>query len=170
MSTYTTAQTQTFTLVHAKYLASKVATDLKRVQRFYEFPSDYFIGAYETEMTELLKMGYLDTVTYGFQRNGIWIEPTLRYTAKELAAYTSSDDDPGRVRPGANISGAEFTSFLQYSSKWALLTQAERDRFKGNLPFQRGYGDTPSSSGYFSADNTYSSGGRSLNRSSLKSF
>ena len=66
-------------------MAAKVATDLKRMQRFYGSPSDRASPSYEAEVTELLKAGYLGTVTYGFRRDGNWIEPTLRYTARDLA-------------------------------------------------------------------------------------
>ena len=37
----------TFTLTHAKYIASKVATDLARIQRFYDLPTNSQIHAYE---------------------------------------------------------------------------------------------------------------------------
>ena len=40
MSTsFTITETTTFTLTHAKYMAAKVATDLKRMQRFYGAPN-----------------------------------------------------------------------------------------------------------------------------------
>ena len=101
----TATETRTFTLTHARHLAAKVATDLKRLQRLYGELSDARIEQFEGEATELLRQGYLQSVTYGFQRNGNWIEPTLRYTARELADG-GIDDDPGRVRPGANVEGA----------------------------------------------------------------
>ena len=66
-------------------MAAKVATDLKRMQRLYGSPSDADIASYETEVIDLLKAGYLGTVTYGFRRDNDWIEPTLRYTAHDLA-------------------------------------------------------------------------------------
>ena len=87
MSTsYTTSTANTFTVVHARDMAAKVSTDLKRMQRLYGLPSDAAIAAYETEVVELLRRGYLGTAFYGFRRDGKWIEPTLRYTAHELAA------------------------------------------------------------------------------------
>ncbi|MCP2937770.1 hypothetical protein NK983_34245, partial [Salmonella enterica subsp. enterica serovar Typhimurium] len=78
---------------------AKVAADLKRLQRLYGNVSDERIAQFEGEATELLRQGYLGTVTYGFKRDGSWIAPTLRYTANELAS-SATDDDPGRVRPG----------------------------------------------------------------------
>ena len=107
---YSYTESRTFTVTHARHMAAKVATDLKRMQRFYGKPSDESIADYETEATEMLRAGYLDTVTYGFKRDGKWIEPTLRYTARDLAGASANDDDPGRIRPGADIGGASFRS------------------------------------------------------------
>jgi hypothetical protein len=167
---FTSTESQTFTATHAKHLASKVATDLKRMQRFYNYPSDSSIASYETEIIELLKKGYLGTVTYGFKKDDKWIEPALRYTAKDLSGMMLSDDDPGRVSPGANVEGASFYSYLTYSSAWDRLTSEERDTFKKDLPFQRGGADEPGINGYLSTDKTYSSGGKALERSIVKSY
>lgn len=169
-SSYTATATQTFTLTHARHLAAKVATDLKRLQRLYGSPSDDSITRYEGEVTELLRQGYLSTVTFGFKRDGSWIEPTLKFTARELQGQ-GLDDDPGRVRPGQNVSGATFYSFLTYSSAWHQLTESQRNAVKQQLPVQRGEADEPQvSGGYFSEDRTYSSGGRALGRSSVRSY
>lgn len=168
MSSYTYSNSTTFTITHARYLAAKVATDLKRMQRFYGRPSDAEIEEYETEMIELLRNGYLGTVTYGFIKDGKWIEPTIKYNAMQLTL--DMDDDPGRVPVGANINGAYFHSYLTYSSKWNNLSWDDQDKFKKALPFYRGGADEPTINGYLSQDKTYSSGGRSLNRSIIKSY
>lgn len=168
---YTLAETTTFTLTHARHMAAKVATDLKRMQRLYGYPSDGDIADYEAEVIELLKEGYLGTVTYGFWRNGDWIEPSLRYTARDLADASANDDDPGRIRPGADITGASFYSYLTYSTAWDDLTEAEKEAFKKNrLPFVRGGAPKPGISGYLSQDRIYSSGGRALDRASVRSY
>jgi hypothetical protein len=167
---FTIAETESFTITHARRMAAKVATDLKRVQRLYGDPSDARIANYETEITLLLKEGYLETVTYGYQRDGNWIEPTLRYTARDLAGAAANNDDPGKVRPGANIGGAEFRSYMTYNAAWDRLTDAEKEAFQKNLPFSRGNASEPGVSGYLSSDRTYSSGGRALDRSSVRSF
>lgn len=170
MSTsYSLSESTSFTVTHARHLGAKVKTDLMRIQRFYDYPRDAWLDHYETEIVELLRHGYLGTVTYGFRRNGQWIEPTLRYTAQQLAAG-GVDDDPGKVRPGANVTGADFYSYLTYSAKWDGLTTEQRQAFKSALPFQRGGADEPGSAGYFVSDRTYSSGGRALGRSSMRSY
>lgn len=167
---YSIAETKTFTVTHARHLAAKVAADLKRLQRLYGHISDERIAEFEGEVIELLRLGYLGTVTYGFQRNGNWIEPTIRYTAQELA-YSDTDDDPGRIRPGLDISGAVFHSYLTYSDAWWALTSDQRASIKAQLPLQRTNGTEPQvSNGYFADDKTYSSGGRSLGRASVRSY
>lgn len=166
---HTISETTTFTITHARHIAAKVATDLKRMQRFYGKPSDVDIKDYEIEVIELLKANYLGTVAYGFRRDGNWIEPTLKYTAQELAEGSASDD-PGRIRPGANIDGATFSSYLTYSSAWDYLPDSERENFKKSLPFQRTSAPEPGVSGYFSPDLVYSAGGRALNRASVRSY
>jgi Bacterial HORMA domain family 1 len=167
---YTVSQSTTFTITHAKYIASKVATDLKRIQRFYGNPSDAEILDYESEVVQLLKSGYLGTVTYGFKKDGKWIEPTLKYMASDLIGTNFNDDDPGKIRPNVNILGASFHSYLTYSSAWDNLSVEARQAFKNQLPFQRGSGLEPGVEGYYDKDLTYYSGSRALHRSSVRSF
>lgn len=166
---FTVTESQTFTITHARHLASKVAIDLKRIQRFYYVPSDRDIQEYEDELTALLKAGYLEEVTYGFKRNGEWIEPTVRYRARDLNGWDGVDDDPGKIRPRADVSGASFYSFLTYSAKWAHLTSDEQKEFKRGLPFFRGGASEPGVSGYLEEDRSYSAGGRAISRSSVRS-
>lgn len=167
---YTSTESTNFTVTHATHIAAKVATDLKRLQRFYGKPSDNDIAGYETEMVALLKAGYLDTISYGFKRGGEWIEPMLRYTARELGGTATNDDDPGRVRPGADTFGASFCSFLIYSATWYNLTDEGRATFESELPFQRTGGSEPGVNGYLQDDRIYSAGGRTLSRASVKTF
>ena len=163
-------ESATFTVTHARHMAAKVATDLKRMQRLYDVPSDAGIDAYEAELIALLKAGYLGTVWYGFKRDGRWIEPTIKYTARDLYDASATDDDPGRIRRGADISGASFYNYLTYSAAWDDLTAYEQDAFKKSLPFYRRGAAEPTVNGYLSHDRTYSSGGRALDRASVRSY
>lgn len=169
-SSYSITATTTFTVTHARHMAAKVATDLKRIQRFYGEPSDKEIADYEAEVIELLKYGYLGVVTYGFKQDGQWVEPTLRYTARDLQGDSATDDDPGRIRAGASVAGLIFTSFLSYSPAWDKLSSAEQDTFKQTLPFYRTGATEPKVNGYLADERTYSSGGRALSRHSVRSF
>jgi Bacterial HORMA domain family 1 len=165
---YTATETKTFTLTHARHLAAKVAADLKRLQRLYGGISDQRISEFEAEVTELLRQGYLANVTYGFKRDGSWIEPALRYTASELE-NGATDDDPGRVRPGIDITGASFHSYLTYNAAWWALTPEQRIAIEGALPLQRTGQPASPVNGYFAEDKTYSAGGRSLGRATIRS-
>ena len=171
-SSYTISETTTFTVTHARHMAAKVATDLKQIQRLYGgHPDDDRISKYEEEAILLLQFGYLKEVKYGFRRNDKWIEPTLEYKAHNLLADAyADDDDPGKIRPGANVVGAVFGSFLYYTQAWHNLSEKERKNFEKRLPIQRDSRDDSDVDGYLSPDRTYSAGGRSLVRSSVRSF
>lgn len=169
-STQTITEASTFTITHARYLASKIATDLKRMQRMYGRPTEKEISNYEAEAIAFFKAGYLATVTYGFKRNGEWIEPTLRYVAAELSGLATTDDDPGRVRPGADISDASFGSYLTYTLAWSNLTASDKESFEKALPLQRTGANEPTINGYLSQDKTYSAGGQSVSRSTVRSL
>jgi hypothetical protein len=169
VSSYSYINSTTFTITHARHIAAKIATDLKRVQRFYGKPSDVDIAAYEGEAVALMHAGYLKEVTYGFKKGGSWIEPTLRYTATQLG-LAGGDDDPGRIRPGADVSGASFGSFLTYTDSWSSLSSAEREAFEKSLPLYRNTAAEPGISGYVTQDKSYSAGGLTLNRSTIRSF
>lgn len=165
---YTYSDSTTFTLTHAKRLASKVRTDLMRVHRLYGGqPSVASIDKYETEITALLHAGYLKRVTYGFKKNGNYISPTLKYEASDLAS-NGIDDRPGKIPIGQDVSGATFYSFLSYSSKWFALSTQDQESFENGLPYQRTTADEPGVTGYFASDKTYSAGGRSMNRSVVR--
>ena len=168
--TYSHTQTTSFTITHARHLAAKIVTDLKRIQRFYGSPSDSDIADFEAEATELLRAGYLGTIAYGYRRNGYWIEPMLTYTARELVGTSVDNDDPGKIRPRADTSGATFYSYLTYSSAWRTLSPNEQAAFEENLPFRRTPASESGVSGYSVQDRTYSAGGRALDRASVRSF
>lgn len=166
-TTFTQSGIQSFTIIHARYMASKVATDLRRFQRLYSAPSDASIANYEAELIELLKHDVVETVIYGFKRNGKWTEATVRY--RSIGGSLSADDDPGKIRPGLDVAGASFTSFLVFNGKWSTLSDADRASIESGLPFQRGSGTMPElEAGYWADDLTYGAGGRGLARSTVR--
>lgn len=169
MSTsYTSTAVETFSVVHARYIASKVATDLKRFQRFYNEPTDVWIDWYEGELTELLNRDVVGNVIYGFKRDDRWTEATVRYTALPGGSL-SVDDDPGKIRPGLDVGSAVFTSFLTYSDKWQQLSLAEKAAIERACPFARTTGPTPAlEAGYWASDLNYLAGGRGLGRSTVR--
>lgn len=168
MSSYTITSTESFTVTHARRIASKVATDLKRFQRFYGSPDDVWIGDYEAELVGLLQHEAVDTVVYGFKRNGFWTPASVKYRALPGGAL-AADDDPGKIRPGVDVAGSTFTSFLSYSLAWFALTAGERDRIEQGLPFLRSTGTAPGlETGAWADDLNYVAGGRGLGRSTVR--
>lgn len=161
-TTQTISSTSTFTVVHAQYLASKLAADLRQMQLFYGKPSDKQIQDYISEVVVLLKGGYLATVSYGFRSAGQWVM-VIKYDAV-TGGVLLSDDRAGRVRYGVNVTGATWYSFLTYSPKFLSLSNAEREEVEALLPFARSSAEEPRIGGAWATDRSYSNGGVSLQR------
>jgi hypothetical protein len=173
MGSYSVTATVAFTITHARQIASKVATDLKRLQGLYKSsdPSDAEIDAYEEELTYLLKHDAVSCLVYGYKRNGSWTAACVRYTVA-VDGSVQTDDDPGKIRPGHDVNGATFTSFLSYSSSWWQKSEDERERIKKESPITRSsQATTPGlERGYWSDDRSYCAGGRGVSRSSVKVY
>ena len=152
-NTFTTSTT--FTRTDAKYLASKVVSDLRGMKDYYGRPDESLIRDYYEELAELLVGGYVASVEYGFKRNGQRVV-TLFYELRTDGSLT--DGKSGGVYARADISGAKWFSFLVYSSKWDLLSPSAQQEIEARLPFQRSYGQAPQDgSGYWVTDRSYSS-------------
>jgi len=166
MSTTFTNSTS-FTRTHARYLASKVAADLRQMRIFYAQPSDAAIDNFVIELTELLVGGYLASVDYGLRRNGGWVV-ALSYTVRN--GTLSADDRAGRVPVGADVAGASWYSYLRHSDKWSGLTQSERDRIEATIPVKRTGASEPGmgSGNVWIEDKVYTSAGTSFTRRTLK--
>ena len=135
--TYSYTTSSTFTRVHARYIASKVAADLRQMQLLYGKPTSSQIDDYMEELTELLAGRYLDSVEYGFRRDGKVIL-SLKYTAAPDGTLIA-DDRAGRIPTGVDISKTIWFSYLWTNSKWSALTYSERERIEQTLPFKRAY-------------------------------
>lgn len=157
--TYTT----TFTESKARYIASKVAGDLRQMMRVYGRPTEGWIDRFIEELAILLPKGYVDSVDYGFQANGRWLI-VLRYTAQSDGAL-SRDDRSGGVPLDVGAQGADFRSFLRPSANWWKLSAEERERVERSLPFRRTAGNEPETAdGLWVDDKVYSSGGVGVSR------
>ncbi|MFC0039518.1 hypothetical protein [Actinomadura rayongensis] len=165
-TSYTRTESQTYSLASAKYVASKIATDLRQVQRYYGKPSATEIEDYALEAALLSYGGYVNKVIYGFKRSGNWIL-TLEYASVDGTLV--ADDRAGGIYRHADTAGAVFTSYLFYSSKWSQLTGADRDDFIKGLPFSRVNAAAPGyMGGYHTSDRTYSANGSGFTRSTYR--
>ena len=162
-NTYTT----TFTITYARYMTSKVKTDLKLLQRAYGSPSDSRIDAFGEEAAQLLASGYLDTVTYGF-KHGENLILALRYTAQGNGLLLE-DDRAGGIPRGVDTTGVPFYSHLTYSEAWYQLPEADRESFEASLPLSRIGAPAPGTTGgYWTSDRNYSSNGSGVTRGAFR--
>jgi Bacterial HORMA domain family 1 len=160
---HTTTASKTYTLSNAKYVASKVRTDLRQFQRWYGDPSDAEIDAYHDELVILSADAYVDQVKYGFKRGGIWVL-TLEYRFRYDGTLVG-DDRAGGVRHPFNPNGASFTSYLYWSPGWRELTPTEQDAVRKTLPIARTpTGEPQYAPGRYASDRTYAVDGSGASR------
>src|SRR5262249_6875725 len=136
----------------------------------YGHPSESDINNYGTELALLLRDGYVAKYEFGFQ---IGDERLLcwRYTVvnSDLAA---TDDRPGGIISGIDVTKAVFYNQLTLSSTWAALNDEDRERIKAGLPIQRVVREGPKDGrGYWQEnERQYSSNGVSLPRATFRPY
>lgn len=157
----------TFTIVHARYLASKVAADMHLCAQYYGKPSEEQIRAYAEELAQYLNAGYVKEYEFGYKKAGRRIV-SWRYRVNLSGALTT-DDRPGKIVPYVDITGAVFFNFLTQNSQFFQLSDREQARFEASLPFQRADGEPPSDGlGYWLSDRNYFSNGCGVNRQTFQ--
>ena len=160
-------RTSIFTIVHARYLASKVAADMHLCAQYYGKPSETRIREYAEELAQYLNAGYLCEYEFGFQKDGKRLV-SWRYNVDSNGALTT-DDRPGKVLPYVEIAGAVFFNFLTQNSRFSNLSTAEQTRFEAGLPIRRTDGEPPANgSGYWVSDRNYFSAGCGLSRQTFQ--
>lgn len=165
--TFSATNTATFTIVHARYLASKAAADMHLCGQYYGRPTEASIREFAEELAQYLNAGYLKEYEFGFQKDGKRIV-SWRYKVDANGLLTT-DDRPGKVVPHVDVTGATFFNFLTQNVRFFSLTSAEQARFEAGLPFQRTSGKAPSDgAGYWASDRNYYSGGCGLNRQTFQ--
>jgi HORMA domain-containing protein len=165
-TSFTRSATATFSLSSARYVASKIATDLCQLRRYYGTPTDTQIAEYAEEAAILTYHGYVEKVIYGFQRGPSWIL-TLEYTV--VNGTLTTDDRAGGVYRRADVAGAVFHSYMNRTPAWRSLTDADRNEINKTLPFTRTPADAPGYiGGHHTFDRTYSAQGAGFTRSSYR--
>lgn len=166
----TRTATESFTLTYAKYLASKVTSDMWRCKQLYGRPTEEDINSYGTELALLLRDGYVEAYEFGFKKDDQRLL-SWRYAVDSSGNLSAADDRPGGVIAGVDVSSAAFFNQMTKSSSWFSLSQEERDRISTGLPFQRVTKDGPKDGlGYWQEDRSYSSNGVSLSRKTFRPY
>jgi hypothetical protein len=167
--TYTTTRSESFTIVHARQLSSKVAADMHLCALYYGKPTEQKIREYAEELAQIINNRYLDEYEFGYKKEGVRVV-TWRYKA-DTNGIIKTDDDPGQIVSYIDVTGASFFTYMTWNSKFDNLTQAEKDRFRKSLPIQRTVGDGPSDgNGYWTGDHNYHSTGTSLGRQTFQPY
>jgi len=166
----TLATTQTFTRTHARYLASKVVSDMYQCARLYGGPACDSVADYEVELVEMLVGGYVYEYEFGFKNDGKRVV-SWQYAVNAAGDLVGggTDDSAGSVYARAKIAGATYFNFMSYSQKWLDLSQGERDAARAAVPISRSTGTLPTDgSGYWAHDKTYTNGGTSVSRRTFR--
>jgi len=165
----TRTASESFTLTHAKYLASKVTADMLRCLQNYGRPAQNDINNFGTELALLLRDGYVEAYEFGFSQDDQRLL-SWRYEV-DGSGINSTDDRPGRIVSGVAIANATWFNQLTFSNTWLALPQAERDRIRTGLPIQRVTKDGPKDGrGYWTNDLNYSASGVSLGRRTFRPY
>ena len=159
---------ESFTRTHAKYLASKVVTDLYQCSRLYGSPSATDVAGYEEELVEMLAGGYVSEYEFGFKKGDGRIV-SWQYRVTVLGTLVGGDDRAGGVYAKADVSGASYYNFMTYSFAWSNLTPAQQDAVRSRHSIVRSSGSLPADgNGYWTQDRTYSNGGVSVGRRTFR--
>jgi hypothetical protein len=160
-------RTATFTIIHARYLSSKVAADMHLCAQYYGRPSEERIREYAEELAQYLNEGYVEEYEFGYEKGGRRIV-SWRYRVDSNGVLTT-DDRAGKVVPYVDITGAVFFNYLTQNSRFFQLSSSEQARFKAGLPLQRVSGEPPADgAGYWMSDRNYFSGGCGLYRQTFQ--
>jgi hypothetical protein len=156
--TQTLTQTATFNRTNARYVATKVAADLRRMQHLYGWPTEKVIADLLEEITEMLALDYLQTVEIGFERNGKRVV-SLKYESRRDGTL-SADDNAGGLPRGVDVTGCDRINYMTYTSKFNALSTEQQLAVKKTLPYVRTAASEPrDGNGYWTQDKTYSSNG-----------
>lgn len=160
---FSVTRSESFTIINARKLASKVAADMHICAQYYGQPSEASIREYAEELAQYLNAGYLEEYEFGYKKDGKRIV-TWRYKVDVYGRLTT-DDRPGKIVPYVDVTEATFYNFLTQNAEFFRLSADGQARFKAGMPLQRGYGQPPADgAGYWTSDRNYYSGGCGLNR------
>ncbi len=164
---YTVTRSSTFTITHARKLASKVAADMHLCAQYYGLPSEQNIRDYAEEFAQYMNDGYLEEYEFGYKKDNRRVV-TWRYIVDANGILTT-DERPGKIVAYVDISSASFYNFLTQNSRFFQLSSEQQAQFKAGLPIHRTSGEAPSDgNGYWVSDRNYYSGGQGLGRQTFR--
>lgn len=155
----------TFTQTNAKYLASKVASDLQQCHRLYGDPTASAVVNYEAELVAMLAGGYVEEYEFGYKKGGLRVVSWQYRVNASGDLVGGADDRSGGIYARADVAGATYFNFMSYSTRWFALSASERDGVRASHSISRSTGELPTDgNGYWKSDRTYSNTGVAVER------
>ncbi|HEY7830658.1 MAG TPA: hypothetical protein VIC06_08860 [Solirubrobacteraceae bacterium] len=157
------SESESFTIAHARHVCSRVAADMRQMNRYYGYPDESEIDNYLEELAQHLMESYLYSFEIGFKRNGRRLF-TLYYEV--LADGSLSDSRAGGVPADVDVEGASPFNFLKRSEAFGRLPQLQREAFKARMPVRRVFGYAPidGEGRWIAEDRSYAAAGTGLRR------
>ena len=153
----------TFSITHARHIASRIAGDLRLMNRYYGYPRLSQIDDLLEEIAQCLAAGYLKSFEIGYERGARERVFTLFYEV--LCDGTLSDNRSGGVPPYQDMSDATPFNYLIFNSRFWALSEEGREAFEASLPVKRRSAPPlQDGNGYWSEDRSYGAGGVSVRR------
>jgi hypothetical protein len=160
---YSTTQSESFTLAHAKKLAAKVIADMHQCHRLYGRPIESDIARYQEELIVLLAGGYISQYEFGFKTKADKRVVSWKYTVTNAGDLEGGRS--GGLFAAADVDTSRFFNYLWHSGKWSDLTIKERMAVETQYTLQRTTGDPPADgNGRWIRDRRYVSGGVAIQR------
>ncbi len=168
-NTQTRSLSETFTIADAKYLASRIAHGLTLLRVYCGQLTPQKVQDLALEAAILLRFGLLESVKYGYQRNGNWIY-AIGYSVNNLGQVESANDEPSIIDLPTNLNGASWHSFLTRRHNPSLSGE-DLGQVEELLPIKRSNGTEPgSANGTWATDDSYSRNGVGLSRQQFRSY
>lgn len=103
-------RTESFTIINARKLASKVATDMHLCAQYYGNPTETRIREYAEELAQYLNAGYVQEYKFGYKKDGKRIV-CWQYRV-DANGQLVADDRPGKIVQYVDVTGATFFHVL----------------------------------------------------------
>ncbi|MGH9891054.1 MAG: hypothetical protein ACREA0_03540 [bacterium] len=158
------------TIVDVRHVLWRIQSDLRVLRAYHGMITSEREGAIATDLTTCVYRGFVDQFEF------LFVDRTLG-TASHRVRYAftrervGSQDDASGGLQYQNLTNAEFTVVVAYSTTWQALSPADKEAFSSTLLCAWGPAAAVSDgAGYWTSDRTYGSGGLGAARSVFRAY
>lgn len=169
--TQSSTETETLTNTQARFLASRIASDLTLVRIFHGHHSatltEQHVIDLAFEAAALLRHGLLDSIKYGFQIGNEWVF-ALHYKVNQYNQVEPTSDDPGSIIAASLPAGSNWLSSLTPRQNPAYSDE-QAAAIREKLPVQRYTAEEPGGTlGTWITDKSYGAGNVLVERAQFR--